>query len=1215
MYFTRFLTGLIGLLLLHSATGQTTFWQDVSSIPSLGRQDDPSISVKHERIVSIRLQDVADILSSAPSEDYIGKGRSALSLSFPMPDGSSIPFDVYRSPAMAPGLAARYPGIQSFRAIDSDDDNQRGRFDYGPDGFSAVLITPEGEVWIDPVATAEDLYRVYYARDLEIQAGALPDLSCGTDPIVTESYRNTASGSIGRSAAPPVDLRVYTMALACTGEYAQTKGGTVEDVLSSMNRALNRLNLIYEYEVAIRFVLMENNDRLIWLDPETDPFTNASNGIGLLNQINNAFTTIAGIPVTAFDLGHLFTVRCTDVGGVVDGLACNLGRERGVTCHVSGNVNIVVRQVMAHEIGHQFTASHTFNNCPGSIDQLATGAAMEPGSGSTIMSYAGTCGNQNVLIDKDDYFHVRSLEQIISYSRRGEAQSCPSLVNVGNTEPVISLDYPEHFFIPISTPLQLTAAATDDENDPITYCWEEYDTGPVSDLGNPVGNAPLFRSLRPTTSPTRILPRPSDLVNNMQDPREVLPDYERDITFRVTVRDNHPGAGAAVWEEIKFSTTESAGPFRVLSPDVDIPTWSAGSYQEVSWDVANTDSELINCRFVNILLSNDGGFNYPFTLAARVPNTGSALVAVPDIETTDGRVKVEAVDNIFFNISTRDFFIEMASTPAFTVAPDLYSQTLCLPATAEFTFESNGVLGFAEEISLEVVDGLPEGATAAFTDSTIMPGETTSLQIELPDRNNSGRYEVTVRATANGTAPIEQILFLDLVSNDFSDVVMLNPADGAGDIGLTTELSWSGSDKATAYQIQIATNPGFGPASLIDEATVTAGNLSYTPAVLFEENTLYYWRMRPVNECGPAAFVSVQTFHTEIVDCLQFSSDDTPVVLPGSGLPTKESFIEVTDEGIISDVNIPIVSGNYQPVSSLRISLISPAGTEVILFDGNCGNTTDLLLGFDDDAPGEISCPPDDGIVFRPEEPLNAFVGENIQGTWTLRAKVIEAGFGGVGSIGDWSLEFCASLQPLSPVLITNDTLYVPPTLANPITAGELEVRDEDNTPDELSYTLVTIPQSGTLYYLDQPLKVGDTFLQSTINDFKLYYQHDGTEPGSDGFIFVVEDGTGGWIPPQEFHIIVDENAVVAVGDPEPLPEVELFPNPASSGFTIRLPQALEQRGRLVLFDMHGRRLQQLPLPQGTYEHWVDSRSLPAGIYWIQLQLGKHVLIRRVIVQ
>jgi subtilisin-like proprotein convertase family protein len=832
------------------------------------------------------------------------------------------------------------------------------------------------------------------------------------------------------------------------------------------------------------------------------------------------------------------------------------------------------------------------------------------------MSYAGLCGNQNIAGSSDTYFHAQSLEEIAMYSREGTGNTCATRISIENTEPLIDLDYTDGFFIPISTPFQLQGSASDAEDEDLTYCWEQYDVGPLSGLGDPSGNTPLFRSLPPGESPTRIFPRIEDIVTNVSSRNEQLPDYARDMTFRLTVRDNHEGGGAAVWEEMSFQTTEAAGPFTVTSPATDRPEWEAGTYQEVRWDVANTDQEPVNCQYVNILLSTDGGYTYNHVLATGLPNTGSAMVPVPNIETIAARIKVEANDNIFFNISSQNFRINAPNSAGFTMSPSQNSQDVCLPDLVSINLETQGFLGFEEDIRFELMEGLPSDAVYDFSPLTVKPGGTSTLRIEIPDRNNSGLYEVKLRALVDGMDTVVQTLYLNLTSSDFSEITTLEPMNGENGIGLTTTLAWTGSLNASRYEVELADNPRFEAPYLLDAVVLDNQTTEFAPDVILEENTLHYWRIRAVNECGEGQYLPVNTFHTENLICTGFSSDDTPVVIPGSGLPTKESVISVDFDGIISDLNIPLIKGNYQPVSSLRISLISPSEKEVVLFDGNCGNTTDLLIGFDDEAPDTLRCPPDDGIVFQPLNPLSAFIGESTQGNWTLKVQVIESGFGGVGNLGEWQLEFCASSSPVDPIVVTNDTLFVPPGLANPVMPEVLEVQDEDNSADELIYTLVQVPEAGTLYFLGEALVVGDTFRQASINAFNLYYANEDPDVVLDSFIFVVEDGTGGWIPPQTFTIRVDDKATVDTDEPELLPaDILLFPNPARSAFRLQFPAPLEQSAQLSLFDARGSLVQQMLMPAGEREEQVDVSQLPKGLYFVRLQFKAQVVTRRLIVQ
>ncbi|MCB0629891.1 MAG: M12 family metallo-peptidase [Saprospiraceae bacterium] len=1218
------------LLLVSLCTGlqaQEVFWRDVSVAPGTGRTTDDAVRIDNFRAVSVNFSSFKDLLHSAPEEQaiYTSQGEP-LELVFPLPGDQTESFRVYRAPVMMPRLAAKYPNIQSFRLIGTERSNSYGRLAYGVNGLSVVLKTRSGEVFMDVLEQGQDeLYRVYFGRDAQIEdVSAAKMLACGYHPdeaqqedLITDEWEAEHPVFNGRGGSASEQMRMYTMALACTGEYAVKHGGTVESVLSSYNEALSQLNQIYENEVSMQFVLIEGAERLIWTDPDTDPFANADEGIALLSQIGTAITDDAKMTLGSFDVGHVFTGNCTDVGGVASlGKACNVGREQGVTCHSSSNVPLMVRRIMAHEVGHQFSANHSFTNCQGNQGAVSSGKAIEPGSGSTIMSYAGLCGTQNVSSDNDAYFHVQSLEEIISYTRGGVGAGCASRIEVSNTFPEVYIDYPQGMSIPIGTPFQLEGRASDAEDDEtLTYCWEEFDLGPLSSIGNPEGNTPIFRSFPPTTSPVRIFPNIASIVSGTFDRNEVLPEYTRDLNFRLTVRDNHEGGGAVSWKEIDFQATDKAGPFKVVSPGTDKPTWEAGTYREVSWDVANTDRAPVSCHWVNILLSVDGGFTYPYVLATGLPNNGSAMVPVPNVSTNVARVKVEANDHVFFNISSQNFPIKSATEPRFTVQALQSKDEVCLPDEVTFGLQTSAFLNYAESIQFDVVDGLPEGGNFSFSPEQVAPGNATNLTIQLQDMNNSGRYPVTVRAYAPGKDTIDQTIYLDVISNDFSDLSLIRPMDGATGIGLTTNFTWNTSDNADAYVVELATSPTFADPYLLAQDVLANEVTSYVPGVLLEKNTLHYWRLKPINTCGDGDYLPVRTFHTETLVCNQFESEDTPVAIPGSGLPTKESVITVDFDGIISDVNIPLVKGNYQPVNSLRITLISPSGTKVILFDGNCGNTTDLKLGFDDEAPDEIACPPDDGVVFQPVDSLAALIGESTKGEWTLQVKVVEAGFGGVGSIGSWQLEFCAQSIPKFPQLVTNDTLFVPPGEANPVSAEVLEVLDEDNPPDQLTYTLVQIPKAGKLYFKDQLLEVGDQFRQSTINAFNLYYLNEDTEATLDAFIFVVEDGTGGWISPKTFTIKVDDNATVGTEEPEVLAGTRLFPNPANSQFLLRLPEALTAPARLNLFDTQGRMVREELLSAGELERELQVSDLARGIYFLRLQTGDGVLTRRVVLQ
>jgi len=1210
-----------------AAQTQPNFWAPAPAAEVSVMEQLPSRSgAIKQRFFSLNEAALATALQSAPMERTSAAKRGALRLTIPMPDGSTMDFRVVESPVMEAGLSARYPSIKSYLATSFDNAAFSGRISYTPSGFTGVFSTPQGEVFVEPQTFSSTRYHaVYYGKDVVIEGDAVASLSCGyqgtehehgpLDGLHPEDLDEHTEGARGPSGGP-LSLRTYRLALACTGEYAQNNGGTKESVLAAMNVAVNLVNQIFEREVAVRMILIANNDDIIFLDPASDPYQNSNMGGALLGQNTPAIVDDGGIPFNAFDIGHVFTAGCTDVGGVVSGQICTSGKARGVTCHSSQNVNSIVRRIMAHEIAHQFSVAHSWSNCPGSEGQLASESAYEPGSGSTIMSYAGSCGNQNVVFNNDAYYTVGSLDEFIYYSRQGNGGSCATVVPTDNTEPDLTHNYQNGFYIPISTPFELVASATDAEDTDLTYCWEQFNLGPISELGSPMGTSPSFRSFLPNANPKRVFPNLQSIVNNASSEVEVLPTYTRNLTFRCTVRDNHEGANAAVWKQVSFEATASAGPFVVTNPTTGLEVWTAGEFREVTWDVANTTNSLVKCKYVNIRLSTDGGYTYPITLLANTPNDGSEMVNVPNLNTGVARVRIEAADNIFFDISNGNFRIQPATEPGFGLSiTGPSAQRVCLPDVVEVGFASQSLLDFSNPIELEIVEGLPEGATASFSINPFPADGGSVMTIDLSEVSLTGDFEVVVRAIAEDADTTYRSIYLTTISNDFSDLQMLTPVNGESGIVLSTEFSWNSVPNAFAYDFELATSPAFDVNSIVDRKLNYTGT-TYTSPILFEENELYYWRIRPINECGAAPFLPTSAFHTENAVCAPFTASGLPINIAGTGpLPTIESSLFIPLQGTISDVNVPIMKANYQPVNSLRVSLISPAGTVVNLFDQNCGNTINLRVGFDDEAPQDIICPPDDGIVFKPVQELSAFNGEESFGTWKMRVKVVQSGFGASGALEEWKVEFCANATPASPTVIVNDTLFVPPGQGNPIKQSLLEVQDGVSDPMQLQYTILSQPAHGTIYFIGEPVLVGGIFRQSSINAYNVVYIHDGDGSESDSFTFVVENAEGGWIPTQKFNIVIDEDAVVGTDEQTQQNELLLFPNPASNVLNMALMQPVAGEANLQIFNAQG----QLVLSR-QYDHFeqntaVDVSNLASGIYVATLKTGKGIVSRKVMIQ
>ena len=1221
-----FFTLLVVVTALLPAVAQSNFWQDFDeSRILLPENAEIEISAKKYRILSLDFNALRATLENAPMEFTPEAAENPIRTYLPLPNGEMELMEVVESPVMAPELAAKFPSIRSFVARSVNNKLISARLDYSPKGFNAVISTPEGRTFVSPYATEQTRFYISYLnKNLIIDPESVPELSCGFTAFDVEEELDWAQQQAVSEQADisfrnnneVVPLREYRLALACTGEYGAAKGGTVEAVMATYNTAVNLLNQIFQLEFASRMVLIPGVENVIYLDPTTDPYIDANVGAALLGQ--NTEVLAMFFPVSAYDVGHVFTMACTDVGGIAGGTICSFNKARGVTCHYT-NINHIVTQVMAHEIGHQFSCGHSWNNCPGILDQLSSANAFEPGSGSTIMSYQGSCGSaNNIPGPAGEYYNIGSLEDFLFYARQGggAGEDCGTTILTDNHQPVISLPYEDGFWIPISTPFELDCEAEDIDDDALTYCWEQYDLGPNTNLGSPIMDSPLFRSYAPTSDSKRVFPRMQKVIGNLSDVYEVLPTYERNLTFRVTVRDNNPMYGGAVWEQVAFKADGNAGPFLVSSPNTSDVSWKVGDYQEVTWDVANTDNDRVKCYYVDIKLSVDGGFTYPHTLVANTPNDGSAFVTVPDAISSTARIRVEASNNIFFDISNEDFVIEEATEPGYTfdinpVAVPLY----CAP-NGPITVDilSSSILGYDSTLTLNLIGDLPSYASASFAETTITAGSSTTLTIDFDDFQGRDTIDLMVEAVEENANSILRELRIVALSNNFSDLVMESPVDGATSIVFTTDFSWTEVVAANTYDIEISTSPSFAPGTIVESASGLEIT-DYSPEFIFDENTIYYWRIRPVNDCGAQEYLVPFAFQTSTVDCATNIPQDLPIALPNN--PTvRTSNIFVPTSGTISDLNITDLNITYNPVNSIRITLVSPAGTEAVLFDQNCLNTGSINLEFDDEAPSDIICPPVGGNPMRPENPLSVFDGEDTFGDWMLEVRIVTSGFGG-GSINNWNIEFCATVSLTPPSLIRNETLAVPPGQGNTISTDYLEVQDEESAPADIRYILLTVPSNGQLYRAgdNQPLTPGESFTQETINSFNLSYVHDGSATTEDKFYFLVQNELGGWIPSQVFNIEIDEDAMVNTESESLDNMVTLYPNPAKNEVFLQLDRPLSGEWRLAVLNAQGQELNVQLLDNPDSQIRLNTTTLAAGIYFISLEGDGGKVTRRLVIQ
>ena len=767
-------------------------------------------------------------------------------------------FSIEEASSLAPELAARFPMIKSYAAKGIDDPSATSRLSIGTDGLHAVIyVAGEKTFYIDPYTKDNQNYIAYSRADLPQKINSF---SCE----VEDTVKNKAvEQKFSKRNADDGKLRTFRLAMTCTGEYAQyhlTQQGVPAStsdfgkkiaVLSAMNTTVTRVNAVYERDLGVRMVLVANNQKIIFLDPATDGLSNGDTG-SLYDE--NQPICDSQIGAANYDIGHLVSLEPgTGSGDGVAGLGvvCISGQKaKGVTSKPDPIGDAYDIDFVAHEMGHQFGANHTQNNnC-----NRNSATAVEPGSASTIMGYAGIC-SPNVQDNSDDHFHSVNIDEM--WNNIQGSGSCASITNTGNNAPTANAG--NDYSIPKSTPFVLKGAGSDvDDGNILTYNWEQTDneTATMPPLStNTVG--PAFRSNSSVTSPNRYMPALATVIaGSTSSTWEVVPSVARELNFSLVVRDNNAGGGNSARDNMVITVTD-AEPFLISSQNV-ATSWDTGSIQTITWDVGTTNAAPINCQTVNIKLSTDGGITFNTILASNIPNNGSYTFTVPDSPTTTARIIVEAADNIFYDVNDTNFTIN-STTPTFIITNTSGDQEGCNfgDETASFDLNFDFVNGFSEDVSLVAINQ-PTGSSINFNPATINSDGNVILEISKLDGVTAQDYTITITGTSASVTQMIDVT-LRVFSNSFSTVILTSPADTETNIDLTPIFTWEEETNSSLYDIEIALDNTF--TDIVHAGTSSVS--SYQLPIALQGETTYFWRVKPKNSCAEGNFSSVYSFTTE----------------------------------------------------------------------------------------------------------------------------------------------------------------------------------------------------------------------------------------------------------------------------------------------------------------------------------------------------------------
>jgi hypothetical protein len=871
------------------------------------------------------------------------QGKTIISL--PNADGQIEQFEIVEASNFEPALQARFPDIRAFSGKGITDKYATLKLSISPQGIQTMVFrTGKESEFIEPYSDDHTVYTVF-----KKQAKALP-WKCTTP----EQKMAIDINSQLPNARSTGDMKTLRLAQSVTAEYSNFFGATsasqVSLVLAAVNATLTRCNGVYEKDLAVHLNLISATTNVFYYNPSTDPYSDASTGAGGAwnSQLQSTLTSVIG--AANYDIGHLF--GASGGGGNAGCIGCictDNSKGSGFTSPADGipqgdNFDI---DYVVHEVGHQLGANHTF-----SYTNEGTGVNVEPGSGITIMGYAGIT-SQDLAPHSIDIYHAVSIAQI---QTNLNSKTCPVTTSVAanNATPVANAG--SNYTIPISTPFALTGSATDaNAGDVLTYCWEENDNASSSQTGSgsvasaTKASGPNWISFSPTTSPVRYFPKLATILAGslVSGPltggdaganTEALSSVSRTLHFRLTVRDNAVyrstapvSIGQTNFGDMTVTVTNSSGPFAVTAPNTAV-SWAGNSSQTITWNVASTTASPVSCANVKISLSTDGGNTFS-TLVSSTPNDGSEVVTIPNTPTTTARIKIEAVGNIFFDISNTNFTITAGSgcsSPVGLAASAITTTSATLGWTAV-----SGAASYDVDYKATSSSTWINAATAS-----------TSVSVGLTGLTAGTTYDYRVRTNcSSGSSAYSSAQFTTTAAAGTCSAPSGLTSSSVTNVGAT--VSWTAVSGALSYDLDYKTDAASTWTNAATGTTATSVNLSGLTAA-----TLYDFRVRTNCSGGSSAYTTAQFTTLTASGCanaldvstngtmsgaatIPFNTDVTGLISP-SGDVDYYKFV-ITNSGSIT-ITLGTLPGDYD------LKLVNSSGTQLAISQ-NSGTSSESISG------------------------------------------------------------------------------------------------------------------------------------------------------------------------------------------------------------------------------------------------------------------------------